>query len=87
MRILYRSDGIAWVDLCEQPWRTELEPQEQEVLAAFWAALPDVLERIDLADGIGFFMLTSSGKWIYDDRPTMFAEYGWCSDVQSPLPW
>jgi hypothetical protein len=87
MRILYRHDGTAWVDLREQPWRTELEPQEQEVLAAFSAALPDVLDRIDLADGIGFFTLTSSGKWIYDDRPTMFAEYGWCSDVQSPLPW
>jgi hypothetical protein len=87
VRILYRSDGTVWIDLREQPWCTELQPQEQEVLAPFAAALPEVLERIDLADGIGFFTLTSSGKWVYDDRPTMFAEYGWCSDVQSPLPW
>jgi hypothetical protein len=86
MRILYR-DRAAWVDFSEHPWRTELEPQEQQVLAAFSAALPDMLDRIDLTDGIGFFSLISSGKWIYDDRPTMFAEYGWCSDVQSPLPW
>lgn len=86
MRILYR-DREAWVDFSEEPWRAEVEPREQEVLTAFLATLPKVPDTIPLADGIGFYSLTSTGKWIYEERPTMFAEYGWCSDVKSPLPW
>jgi hypothetical protein len=27
------------------------------------------------------------GKWIYEKEPTMFAEYGWCVDAESLLPW
>jgi hypothetical protein len=88
VRILYRSDGsAARVDLSEEPWRTELDPQERELLVAFSAALPDIPEEIDLADGIGFYMLTHSGKWTQDQIPTMYAEYGLCVDFESPLPW
>lgn len=86
MRILYRNRE-AWVDFGDHPWRTELEPQEQEVLSAFQAALPNPPETIPLADGIGFYCLTSNGKWDHDERSTMYAEYGWCTDAQSPLPW
>jgi hypothetical protein len=88
MRILYRSDGsTARADLSEEPWRTELEPQEREVMTAFLAALPNLPETIPLADGIGSYSLTSTGKWNYDDLPTMYAEYGWYVDAQSLLPW
>jgi hypothetical protein len=87
MRILYRSDGTARVDLSEEPWRTEPEPQEREVLVAFSAALPDVPEEIDLADGIGFYTLSYAGKWTGEEPPTMYAEYGLCVAVESPLPW
>jgi hypothetical protein len=85
MRILY-LDRTAWADLSEEPQGYALDSREREALAAFSAALPNVPERIDLADGIGFFMLTSSGKWIYDEEPTMYAAYGLCVDVESPLP-
>jgi hypothetical protein len=86
MRILYR-DRKAWIDLSEEPWRTEPEPQKREVLVALSAALPDVPDQIDLADGIGFYTLSYSGRWTDDPGPTMYAEYGLCVDVESPLPW
>jgi hypothetical protein len=88
VRILFNRH-TAWVDLCEEPEGTELEPWEQEALRVFTDALPNLPKELKVSQGCAFYWLHTAGVWPYDDEEdTRFVEYVLAvPNSESPLPW